>query len=422
MISILGAGAVGQLLAHKLTEASIDCQLIVRAENNARSSLWCLHDQEQQIYHEIPPITASECDELGQVWLCVKSHQLETALESISHAISDTTKIVLFQNGMGHEQIALRFVNPVQIYFASNTHGAFTSETNTVHYAGRGSVTFGSFHTTEPSDFLSSNVLEAVNGQWHSDIKTVLWQKLFINAVINPLTAIYQCKNGALLDHDKKPAVLALINENQRLADILDLNFEQAIKDITLKVIQATAANNSSMLQDIQQGNITEINAINGYLLDQAAKIGAQVPHNWQLWSQFHIAHPPLKSVAQQRAKELDTLSYQVTQQHGTEPPFSGAYNLHQEKGIYHCVCCESPLFRHDSKFDAGCGWPSFDRAQDNKAIAYKQDHSHGMTRTEILCAQCGSHLGHVFDDGPTVTGQRFCVNSVSLNFKQDDS
>lgn len=421
MISILGAGAVGQLLAHKLTEASIDCQLIVRPDREADSNTWCLYDTEQQFYNEIPTTTASECDELGQVWLCVKSHQLETALESISHAISDTTKIVLFQNGMGHEQIALQFVNPHQLIFASNTHGAFTPESNTVYYAGRGSITFGSLKITERPDFLSSNILEAVNGQWHKDIKTVLWQKLFVNAVINPLTAIYQCKNGALLEDSKKQTVLALINENQRLADIFDLHFGQTLKDITFNVIRATATNNSSMLQDIQQGNITEINAINGYLLDQAARVDAPVPHNWQLWSEFHIAHPPLKSVAQQRAKDLDSLSYQVTQQHGTEPPFSGVYNLHREKGIYLCVCCESPLFRHDSKFDAGCGWPSFDRAQDSKTIAYKQDHSHGMTRTEILCAQCGSHLGHVFDDGPTETGQRFCVNSVSLNFKKDD-
>ncbi|WP_223668782.1 peptide-methionine (R)-S-oxide reductase MsrB [Kangiella shandongensis] len=134
------------------------------------------------------------------------------------------------------------------------------------------------------------------------------------------------------------------------------------------------------------------------------------------------MAYPPLKALREQASQNFDSLTYQVTQQHGTEPPFSGGYNLHHEQGIYRCICCNNPLFGDDSKFDSGCGWPSFDKAQDNKAIAYREDTSHGMHRTEILCAQCGSHLGHVFEDGPTETGQRFCVNSVSLNFTKDNS
>ena len=176
------------------------------------------------------------------------------------------------------------------------------------------------------------------------------------------------------------------------------------------------------MLQDVLKCSMTEINAINGYLLDIASLHNLSTPHNWKLWSDFHIVYPPLKPLAQEKIKALDAATFHVTQQHGTEPPFSGSYNLHHEQGTYHCVCCESPLFTDDSKFDSGCGWPSFDRAQDNKAIAYKSDDSHGMSRTEILCAQCGSHLGHIFDDGPTETGQRFCVNSVSLQFEQEKS
>ncbi|GAA4357726.1 peptide-methionine (R)-S-oxide reductase MsrB [Kangiella marina] len=419
MISILGAGAIGQLLAHKLTEASIDCQLIVRAGTQYRSE-WLMIQQEQQTYHEIPTITAQDCDELGQVWVCVKANQLEGALKSVSHAIQDTTKVVFFQNGMGHDKVAAKYLQPAQMYFASNTHGAFKKAAQSVVYAGVGQVSFGHLELSQQPDFLDPETLNAVNGSWHEHIQTVLWQKLFINAVVNPLTAIYQCRNGELLDADKKSNVLSLIAENQRFANTLKLGISDHLKDATLAVIEATAKNQSSMLQDVLNQKTTEINAINGYLLDQAAKHQFPTPHNWRLWSDFHIAHPPLKSIADDKAKQLDALSYQVTQQHGTEPPFSGSYNLHQEQGTYHCVCCDSPLFKDTSKFDAGCGWPSFDQAKDNKSIAYKIDTSHGMTRTEILCAQCGSHLGHVFDDGPTETGQRFCVNSVSLQFEQE--
>jgi 2-dehydropantoate 2-reductase len=422
MISILGAGAVGQLLAHKLTEASVDCQLIVKPEAEHNTSEWQLIQQGKPTYHEINTITASNCGELRQLWVCVKTHQLQSALESVSHAIDDETVVVLFQNGMGHEKLAHHFVHPTQLFFISNTHGAFRRTDRSIEYAGVGDITFGHLEQSQQPEWLNPTISKALNATWTKDIKNVLWQKLFVNAVINPLTALYQCRNGDLLNTDKKPKVLALINENKRLASALNLAFADDLKDIIFNVIEKTAANQSSMLQDINNQQLTEINAINGYLLDIATQEAALVPHNWQLWSDFHIAYPPLKAQAKEQAKTLDQLSYQVTQEHGTEPPFSGSYNLHQEKGIYRCVCCNSRLFTDRSKFESGCGWPSFDQAQDNKAIAYKLDTSHGMTRTEILCAQCGSHLGHVFDDGPTETGQRFCVNSVSLNFEKDET
>ena len=101
----------------------------------------------------------------------------------------------------------------------------------------------------------------------------------------------------------------------------------------------------------------------------------------------------------------------------GTEPPFSGKYNLHFENGVYKCAGCDEPLFESDMKFESNCGWPSFDKAIEGK-VSYKKDKTLGMIRTEILCANCGGHLGHIFDDGPTDTGQRYCVNSLSLQFE----
>ncbi len=115
--------------------------------------------------------------------------------------------------------------------------------------------------------------------------------------------------------------------------------------------------------------------------------------------------------------EELTPEQYYILRGKGTERPHSGAYNLHFKDGTYVCAGCETALFDSESKFDAHCGWPSFDASIEGK-IGYKKDNSHGMIRTEIVCANCGGHLGHVFEDGPTSTGIRYCVNSISLDFK----
>ena len=116
--------------------------------------------------------------------------------------------------------------------------------------------------------------------------------------------------------------------------------------------------------------------------------------------------------------EQLGTERYKILRLKGTEFPHSGKYNLHFEEGTYTCGACGEPLFASESKFNSSCGWPSFDDALPGK-IEYVKDTSHGMIRTEILCANCGSHLGHVFDDGPNQTGQRYCVNSLSVDFKE---
>lgn len=114
----------------------------------------------------------------------------------------------------------------------------------------------------------------------------------------------------------------------------------------------------------------------------------------------------------------LSDEEYYVLRQKGTEPPFSGKYNDFHEDGTYHCAACGQKLFESVTKFDAHCGWPSFDQAIKG-SVEYIEDHSHGMTRTEVVCSNCKSHLGHVFNDGPKdTTGQRYCMNSISLKFK----
>ncbi len=127
----------------------------------------------------------------------------------------------------------------------------------------------------------------------------------------------------------------------------------------------------------------------------------------------------PIEKTDAEWRKELTPEQYKVMREKGTERAFTGAYVDNHDKGMYRCAACGEPLFDSDTKFDSGSGWPSFFKPLSADAVETEDDRSHGMRRTEVMCKKCGAHLGHVFDDGPKPTGQRFCINSISLDFEK---
>lgn len=124
-----------------------------------------------------------------------------------------------------------------------------------------------------------------------------------------------------------------------------------------------------------------------------------------------------MKKSEEEWKEQLSPEEFRILREKGTEPPFSGKFHKHKEEGVYTCAGCENQLFSSENKYESGTGWPSFYKTVKEDGVETKEDRSHGMHRTEVLCSECGGHLGHVFDDGPQPTRKRYCINSAALKF-----
>jgi 2-dehydropantoate 2-reductase len=289
---ILGAGAIGSLWGAYGCRAERDIKLIFR--NNTQ-----LHDYQNRggislsygDQHELIPVAACSSETLTapirQLLICTKAQQTLSALSSIKEFITEGATLVLLQNGLGvAEQIQSAFPK-AQLVQASTTEGAYRPEAFSVVHAGRGETLMGSNHAnSEQLASLAKSLSFAPLIVKKSDnIDAILWRKLAINCAINPLTVIHRCRNGELLD---KPEILAqiaaVVDEILKLSNALHRDHELTnLHQQVLDVATATATNRSSMLQDIESGRETEIDAITGYLCQLAAKQGMSLPVNEKL-------------------------------------------------------------------------------------------------------------------------------------------
>jgi len=290
---ILGTGAIGTLFAAKFLQQSLSCILLDRASIKTSPStaqltktLHIIHFNETQESFDVATSPIDSQQKINRLLLCTKSYQSLTALQSIAHRFSDNAIVVLLQNGMGQQQLIQRAFPKLLIIAATTSQGALLTQSLKVKHTGNGPSVFGCFN---PSATIPKNITQAllqIGMHWVPDIQQRLWNKLKINAVINPLTALNNCHNGQLLSNAqlyKKVQLLCLE------IDALDIKFNSTSHVSTLgqvvQVATATASNRSSMLQDISLKRKTEIEFINQYLQNKADEFKLDTPINQQLIS-----------------------------------------------------------------------------------------------------------------------------------------
>ena len=292
---ICGVGAIGSLWASALTRRGLNVALLLKdaaqlAQYQAAGGIRVLEDEDQVcIQPEAFIPTGPTYEKIQHLLVCCKAYATVDAILPWRQHLADDAHIILLQNGMGSAQALQRALPKANIYCATSTDGAWRKGPFDVVRAGKGETLIGSFsdhlHEAEIPDAMQTllqmshvsadgkDPLPTLNIAWHTDIRTPMWHKLAINSVINALTAIYQCANGELINHPQgRPRLQQLCIETQDVMSRLGIApMGQGLLNSALRILQQTALNKSSMLQDCQAGRPTEVEAINGYIIQQGA-------------------------------------------------------------------------------------------------------------------------------------------------------
>lgn len=290
---ILGAGSVGHLLACRLEIAQKNYQLISRRNRDKQCQITYLQGNSNHSL-SIDYYQAADIKAIHRLWVTVKSYQLAEALQSISLRLTEQSQLILLCNGMGNLELARSILPTAQLFVAVNTHGCFYNpENQTLHHSGEGELIIGPDYlmTADTADTLDIASLADSQLQlsWKENIESLVWQKLGINAVINPLTALYQCPNGDLLDNPEiQPLTEQLIDELIRFYKAMHMPaLANQFRTACLEVISLTASNFSSMMLDVKNHRKTEIESISGYLLSHANGVRLTLEGHQKLYQKF---------------------------------------------------------------------------------------------------------------------------------------
>lgn len=284
MFHVLGAGSLGLLWAARLADAGLECRLIVR--DREASATWQrlgarvnLRESASERSFSIPAEPVSSPAPIDRLVLATKAYSVADALRSVVHRLHPSSDILLLQNGLGSQQAACELLPAQRILFASVTDGAWLADSQTVVWAGKGVTRVGDPHCRPEPDWLASLRTSGVACQWEPDILPVLWEKLAVNCAINPFTALHDCTNG-LVPAAAGPRLPSLIGELQRLLTANGMaDIAKRLPDTVQDVIKRTAANSSSMRQDVAAGRRTEIDYLLGFACRSARSAGLSLPH-----------------------------------------------------------------------------------------------------------------------------------------------
>ncbi|WP_144391672.1 ketopantoate reductase family protein [Pleionea sediminis] len=285
---VLGPGAVGCLWASHLMLSGYSVNLIAKHTQATRQLTLITKGESSKI--SLAQTTAEHCSGIQNLLVCVKAYQLEAALKSIETCLAPNAVILLMQNGMGNKEVFNNLLPKKQCLLASNSHGAYFKTANELVYAGKGQLIVGPSTPSYPikasvqfCHHLNVALPEVI---WNNRIDLVLWKKVVVNAIINPLSVLYQCKNGELISNPVYfKHVENLVNELKPLLESVqpELTIDDLLKEV-IKIAEKTASNFSSMYQDVQRQRPTEIESITGFLLSESKKQGIALPGHKEIY------------------------------------------------------------------------------------------------------------------------------------------